>query len=94
MLERAIGSILVCASQNIGMFIEGRIVNGLVGIESAQVLSLRRRAGTALETRSLCRSSAMGYYVGNHDCVLVNPPRLSAPRKRRCNSDIGPIPSL
>jgi MFS family permease len=37
MLERAIGSILVCASQNIGMFIEGRIVNGLVGIESAQV---------------------------------------------------------
>jgi len=37
MLERAIGSILVCASQNIGMFIEGRIVNGLVGIETAQV---------------------------------------------------------
>ncbi|KAH8779546.1 hypothetical protein BGZ57DRAFT_1015788 [Hyaloscypha finlandica] len=33
----AIGSILVCASQNIGMFIEGRIVNGLVSIESAQV---------------------------------------------------------
>ncbi|KAE9380093.1 general substrate transporter [Stipitochalara longipes BDJ] len=33
-----IGSILVCASQNIGMLIVGRIINGLaVGIESAQV---------------------------------------------------------
>jgi hypothetical protein len=37
MLERAIGSVLVCASQNIGMLIEGHIVNGLVGIKSAQV---------------------------------------------------------
>jgi sugar porter (SP) family MFS transporter len=35
---RLVGSILVCASQNIGMLIVGRIVNGLsVGIESAQV---------------------------------------------------------
>jgi MFS family permease len=33
-----VGSILVCASQNIGMLIVGRIINGLaVGIESAQV---------------------------------------------------------
>lgn len=33
-----IGSILVCASQNIGMLIVGRIINGLaVGICSAQV---------------------------------------------------------
>ena len=36
--SRVVGSILVCASQNIGMLIVGRIVNGLaVGIESAQV---------------------------------------------------------
>ena len=35
---RCIGSILVSASQNIGMLIVGRIVNGLcVGICSAQV---------------------------------------------------------
>jgi MFS family permease len=33
-----IGSTLVCASQNIGMLIVGRIVNGIcVGLESAQV---------------------------------------------------------
>lgn len=33
-----IGSIIVCASQNIGMLIVGRIINGLcVGIQSAQV---------------------------------------------------------
>ncbi|KAJ5388690.1 hypothetical protein N7509_011231 [Penicillium cosmopolitanum] len=33
-----IGSIIVCASQNMGMLIAGRIINGLsVGIESAQV---------------------------------------------------------
>ncbi|KAA8643928.1 hypothetical protein EYZ11_006405 [Aspergillus tanneri] len=33
-----VGSILICASQNIGMLIVGRIINGLaVGIESAQV---------------------------------------------------------
>lgn len=33
-----IGSIIVCASQNIGMLIAGRIINGFaVGIESAQV---------------------------------------------------------
>jgi MFS family permease len=35
---RIIGSIIVCASQNIGMLIAGRIINGLsVGICSAQV---------------------------------------------------------
>lgn len=35
---RVIGSIIVCASQNMGMLIAGRIINGLsVGIESAQV---------------------------------------------------------
>ena len=35
---RVVGSILICASQNIGMLIVGRIINGLsVGIESAQV---------------------------------------------------------
>lgn len=35
---RCIGSILVCASVNIGMLIVGRIINGLcVGICSAQV---------------------------------------------------------
>ncbi|OAA66997.1 major facilitator superfamily transporter glucose [Niveomyces insectorum RCEF 264] len=33
-----VGSILICASQNVGMLIVGRIINGLaVGIESAQV---------------------------------------------------------
>ena len=33
-----IGSTIICASQNIGMLIAGRIINGLaVGIESAQV---------------------------------------------------------
>ncbi|RAH72521.1 sugar porter family MFS transporter [Aspergillus aculeatinus CBS 121060] len=33
-----IGSIIICASQNIGMLVVGRIINGLsVGIESAQV---------------------------------------------------------
>lgn len=33
-----IGSIIICASQNIGMLIAGRIINGFcVGIESAQV---------------------------------------------------------
>ncbi|KUM62043.1 hypothetical protein ACN42_g5086 [Penicillium freii] len=33
-----IGSVIVCASQNMGMLIAGRIINGLsVGIESAQV---------------------------------------------------------
>lgn len=35
---RIIGSVIVCASQNMGMLIAGRIINGLsVGIESAQV---------------------------------------------------------
>lgn len=33
-----VGSILICASQNVAMLIVGRIVNGIaVGIESAQV---------------------------------------------------------
>ncbi|KAF9891610.1 hypothetical protein FE257_003621 [Aspergillus nanangensis] len=33
-----IGSIIICASQNIGMLIAGRVINGIsVGIESAQV---------------------------------------------------------
>lgn len=37
-LCRVVGSILICASQNIGMLIIGRIINGIaVGIESAQV---------------------------------------------------------
>lgn len=37
-VHRVIGSILVCASQNIGMLIAGRITNGFcVGICSAQV---------------------------------------------------------
>ncbi|KAL3423376.1 high-affinity glucose transporter [Phlyctema vagabunda] len=37
-VSRCIGSIIVCASQNIGMLIVGRIINGLsVGICSAQV---------------------------------------------------------
>lgn len=36
--SRIIGSILVCASQNIGMLVAGRVINGLsVGFESAQV---------------------------------------------------------
>lgn len=35
---RIIGSVLVCASQNIGMLVAGRVINGLsVGFESAQV---------------------------------------------------------
>lgn len=35
---RIIGSILICASQNIGMLVVGRIINGIaVGLESAQV---------------------------------------------------------
>lgn len=35
---RLIGSTIICAAQNIGMLIVGRIINGLaVGIESAQV---------------------------------------------------------
>lgn len=38
LVERVIGSILVCASQNIGMLVVGRFINGLsVGICSAQV---------------------------------------------------------
>ena len=38
MLDRCIGSILVCAAQNIPMLIVGRIINGFsVGICSAQV---------------------------------------------------------
>lgn len=37
-VTRLIGSTIICASQNIGMLIAGRIINGLcVGIESAQV---------------------------------------------------------
>ena len=33
-----IGSAIICASQNIGMLVVGRIINGIsVGIESAQV---------------------------------------------------------
>ena len=33
-----VGSILICASQNVAMLIVGRIINGIaVGIESAQV---------------------------------------------------------
>jgi MFS family permease len=37
-MNRMVGSTLICASQNIGMLIVGRIINGLaVGIESAQV---------------------------------------------------------
>ena len=33
-----IGSTIICASQNIGMLVAGRVINGLcVGIESAQV---------------------------------------------------------
>ena len=35
---RLIGSTIMCASQNIGMLVVGRVINGLaVGIESAQV---------------------------------------------------------
>jgi MFS family permease len=35
---RIVGSVIICASQNIGMLIVGRIINGIaVGIESAQV---------------------------------------------------------
>ena len=35
---RIIGSIIVCASQNIGMLVAGRVINGIsVGICSAQV---------------------------------------------------------
>lgn len=35
---RVIGSVICCASQNIGMLVAGRVINGLcVGIESAQV---------------------------------------------------------
>ena len=38
MIDRCIGSIIVCASQNIGMLVVGRFINGLcVGIASAQV---------------------------------------------------------
>jgi len=37
-LNRCIGSIIVCASQNIGMLVAGRFINGLcVGVCSAQV---------------------------------------------------------
>lgn len=37
-LSRVIGSAIICASQNMGMLIGGRVINGLaVGIESAQV---------------------------------------------------------
>lgn len=37
-LIRVIGSAIICASQNMGMLIGGRVINGLaVGIESAQV---------------------------------------------------------
>ena len=37
-LDRCIGSIIICASQNIPMLIVGRILNGIsVGICSAQV---------------------------------------------------------
>lgn len=36
--NRIVGSVIICASQNIGMLIVGRIINGIaVGIESAQV---------------------------------------------------------
>lgn len=36
--NRVVGSVIICASQNIGMLIVGRIINGIaVGIESAQV---------------------------------------------------------
>lgn len=36
--SRLIGSTIMCASQNIGMLVVGRVINGLaVGIESAQV---------------------------------------------------------
>lgn len=36
--NRMVGSTLICAAQNIGMLIVGRIINGLaVGVESAQV---------------------------------------------------------
>lgn len=35
---RIIGSTIICASQNVGMLVAGRVINGLaVGIESAQV---------------------------------------------------------
>lgn len=37
-MARVIGSIIICASQNIGMLIVGRFINGFcVGICSAQV---------------------------------------------------------
>lgn len=37
-ISRLIGSTIMCASQNIGMLVVGRVINGLaVGIESAQV---------------------------------------------------------
>lgn len=37
-ISRIIGSTIMCASQNIGMLVVGRVINGLaVGIESAQV---------------------------------------------------------
>lgn len=38
MFTRVIGSTIICASQNLGMLVAGRVINGLaVGIESAQV---------------------------------------------------------
>lgn len=37
-MSRLIGSIIICASQNIAMLCVGRVINGLsIGIESAQV---------------------------------------------------------
>ena len=37
-LSRIVGSTIICASQNVGMLVAGRVINGLaVGIESAQV---------------------------------------------------------
>ena len=36
--DRFIGSTLICAAQNIGMLVVGRVINGIaVGIESSQV---------------------------------------------------------
>lgn len=65
-----IGSTIICASQNIGMLVAGRIINGLcVGIESAQV---------PVYISELAPPSKRGRFVGMQQWVRISLPEISA----------------
>lgn len=90
-----IGSVIMCASQNVGMLIAGRVINGLaVGIESSQVPvyvsemsqpSLRGRVVSAQQWAITWGILIMFYisygcsFIGGDPTVATNPGAFRAP---------------